>query len=298
MTALPHDRPEPTRDLLWSPASVPASCGCARRSWAIPPPRRTWPRRPCSRRGGCRTASTDPTGAEPGSTPSPATSAAAGCAREGRRPCRPARARWQRGARPRHRARARGACRAARPRARPAAGGHPRGAGRPLRRGAQPRRDRRADRHVGRRGLDAGEPGTGAAALPARDPVRRRRGRRGLGAPRRRGLAADPAALSRLRAGERSSCGTTRPRSPSAATTATRTGCPRGCRSTRRSSPRSWATYAGRARSRRGSRHGPMPTGTRPAPSCVRCDRPVRARPYTRDDVERWSGRHGLLRRV
>ena len=28
-------------------------------------------------------------------------------------------------------------------------------------------------------------------------------------------------------------------------------------------------------------------------PSCVRCDRPVTPRPYTRDDVESWSGRHG-----
>ena len=30
------------------------------------------------------------------------------------------------------------------------------------------------------------------------------------------------------------------------------------------------------------------------SPTCVRCDRPVRARPYTRDDVERWSSRHGF----
>ena len=28
-------------------------------------------------------------------------------------------------------------------------------------------------------------------------------------------------------------------------------------------------------------------------PSCVRCDRPVSPLPYTRDDVESWSGRHG-----
>ena len=30
-----------------------------------------------------------------------------------------------------------------------------------------------------------------------------------------------------------------------------------------------------------------------PSPACVRCDRPVRPRPYVREDVERWSSRHG-----
>jgi RNA polymerase sigma factor (sigma-70 family) len=30
-----------------------------------------------------------------------------------------------------------------------------------------------------------------------------------------------------------------------------------------------------------------------PGPTCVRCDLPVRPQPYARDDVERWSSRHG-----
>ena len=120
--------------------------------------------------------------------------------------------------------------------------------------------------------------GTVAAALPPGDPVRRRRGRRGLDATRRRRLAADPAALPRLRAGgRRDAARRDRGRLP-LPDVRPRRRCRRGCRSTRRCSPRSWATYAGRARSRRGvAAWTRRLLGLGQTRRCVRCDRPVRA---------------------
>ncbi len=125
------------------PRSAPAWCGCARPSWATPPPRRTWPRRRCSTAWRLQHRLTDPGGADAwlnaiarnvcrrwlrarGSAPVPTADLGAGEARD-------LDSVLEREEVVELLDRALG----------PAAGRDPRRAGRALRRGAQPRGDRR-----------------------------------------------------------------------------------------------------------------------------------------------------------